>query len=152
MVDDLLPQPNQSECHDPLQLEAASGALPTVNMDGLRKLANRSKNKRPKNKSSEKDKSSENRNEVDAKAIKAIEDHVKSMQGIKVHDSQLEDESKHFLVTKEHGKIIQLKPDFKYEGPLKDLPKYDQSDDPPDGWEMRDPFLVKVQRRLHMFI
>ena len=35
---------------------------------------------------------------------------MKFMQGIKVHDSQLEDESKPFLVTKEHGNIIQLKP------------------------------------------
>ena len=50
------------------------------------------------------------------------------MQGIKVYDSQLEDEAKLFLATKELDSIIKLKPDSTYEGPLKDLEGYDQND------------------------
>ena len=59
---------------------------------------------------------------------KAIKDRVEFMQGIKVYDSQLEDEAKLFLATKELDSIIKLKPDSTYEGPLKDLEGYDQND------------------------
>ena len=78
------------------QLKAASGvqlsqtAPSTINMTGLWKLTNRSKNSRSKNISSKKGKSSEKEDEAGAESVtdKAIKDHVESMQGIEVLDSQ----------------------------------------------------------------